>query len=223
VKRECVPRSARAELSALISLFLPRPIIVRNQWRSNLATKANGTRAWGRCAQRGFSSLFVQRSFSGAELRGTKHFGNQCSWSMVIQEQSRFALFQHGTVAPSPLFNRIDEPMRETSTGIANPAVIDLFGVDQKTGEVLLVMNEPRPWDGSHEQLHEMQEKFNAYASFILDGEMTEAHPELAGRTARIQLRCEYMPGKEALALLQAIHDQLELQAIRVEVVACRS
>jgi len=52
--------------------------------------------------------------------------------------------------------------MRETSTGIVNPAVIDLFGVDQKTGEVLLVMNEPRPWDGSHQQLHEMQEKFNA-------------------------------------------------------------
>jgi hypothetical protein len=114
--------------------------------------------------------------------------------------------------------------MRETSTGIANPAVIDLLGVDQKTSEVLLVMNEPRPWDGGHDQLHEVQEKFNAYASFILDGEMTEAHPELAGRTARIQLRCEYMPGKEALALLQAIHDQLELQAIRVEVVvAARS
>jgi Family of unknown function (DUF6572) len=114
--------------------------------------------------------------------------------------------------------------MRETSTGIANPAVIDLFGVDQKTGEVLLVMNEPRPWDGGHEQLHEMQEKFNAYASFILDGEMTEAHPELVGRTARIELRCLQMPNEEALGLLKAIHDQLELQAIRVEVaVADRS
>jgi hypothetical protein len=109
--------------------------------------------------------------------------------------------------------------MTQTRTGIANPEVIDLFGVDQKTSEVLLVMNEPRPWDGSHEQLHEMQEKFNAYASFILDGEMTEAHPELAGRTARIQLRCQHMPNGEALGLLKAIHDQLELQAIRVEVV----
>ena len=109
--------------------------------------------------------------------------------------------------------------MTQARTGIANPEIIDLFGVDEKTGEALLVMNEPRPWDGGHEQLHELQEKFNAYASFILDGEMTEAHPELAGRTGRIELRCEYMPGKEALALLQAIHDQLELQAIRVEVV----
>src|SRR5437899_11971183 len=139
---------------------------------------------------------------------------------MVIQHQSRFASFQHSTVAPSPLFNRIDEPVTETPTGIANPAVIDLFGVDQKTGEVLLVMNEPRPWDGGHEQLHEMQEKFNAYASFILDGEMTEAHPELAGRTARIELRCQHMPNEAALGLLQPIHDQLELQAIRLEAVA---
>src|SRR5437762_7366071 len=104
-KREHVPRSAQARLSVLISLFLPRAIIVRNQWCSNL----------GHC-------------------------------------------------------------MTETQTGIANPAVIDLFGVDQKTGEVLLVMNESRAWDGGHEQLHEMQEKFNAYSSFILDGEMTEAH-----------------------------------------------
>jgi hypothetical protein len=109
--------------------------------------------------------------------------------------------------------------MTQTRIGMANPEVIDLFGVDQKTSEVLLVMSEPRRWDGSHEQLHEMQEKFNAYASFILDGEMTEAHPELAGRTARIQLRCQHMPNEEALGLLKAIHDQLELQAIRVEVV----
>ena len=33
-------------------------------------------------------------------------------------------------------------------------------------------MNESRPWKGGNEQLHELQEKFNTYASFILDGEM---------------------------------------------------
>jgi Family of unknown function (DUF6572) len=109
--------------------------------------------------------------------------------------------------------------MTETQVGIANPAVIDLFAVDHKSGEVLLVMNESRPWTGGDEQLHELQEKFNTYASFILDGEMMEAHPELKGRSARIELRCRHVPSDEALALLQAIHDQLELQAIKVEVV----
>jgi uncharacterized protein DUF6572 len=105
------------------------------------------------------------------------------------------------------------------ATGVANPAVIDLFGVDQKTGDVLLAMNEPRPWDGSDERLHELQEKFNAYVSFLLDGEMIAAHPELAGKAARIELRCDHMPDERALGLLTLIHDQIALQDIKMEVV----
>lgn len=102
---------------------------------------------------------------------------------------------------------------------MSNPGVIDLFGLDLNKDEVLLVMQEPRSWNGGDEQLHELQEKFNAYASFILDGEMMEAHPELAGKRARIELRCEEMPGERALKLLQAIHEQLALQEIALEVV----
>ena len=68
----------------------------------------------------------------------------------------------------------------ESQSGVAQAGVIDLFGFDQKKNEVLLVMNEPRPWDGSDIRLHELQEKFNAYVSFLLDGEMIDAHPELA-------------------------------------------
>jgi len=103
-------------------------------------------------------------------------------------------------------------------TGLANPGVIDLFGFDSAHGEVLLVMNEPRAWDGGDEQLHQLQEKFNAYASFVLDGEMTSAHPELADKKTRIELRCDQMPPEPVLVLLQAVHDQLELQEIKVEV-----
>jgi hypothetical protein len=107
-------------------------------------------------------------------------------------------------------------------TGVANPAVIDLFAVDGKNGEVVLAMNEPRPWDGSDERLHELQEKFNAYVSFLLDGEMTCAHPELAGKPARIELRCDHMPDERALGLLNLIHDQVALQAIKMEVIVAQ-
>jgi hypothetical protein len=107
----------------------------------------------------------------------------------------------------------------ESISGISNPAVIDLFAHDSKTDEVLLVMREPRPWDGSDERLHELQEKFNAYVSFLLDGEMTSAHPELAGKRARIELRCDYMPDERALGLLNLIHDQIALQEIKMEVI----
>ena len=106
-----------------------------------------------------------------------------------------------------------------STTGVANPAVIDLFGVDGKSGEVVLAMNEPRPWDGSDERLHELQEKFNTYVSFLLDGEMIAAHPELAGKAARIELRCDYMPDERALELLNLIHDQMALQDIKMEVI----
>ena len=97
--------------------------------------------------------------------------------------------------------------------------VIDLFAVDKKTGEVLLVINEARPWDGSDERLHQLQEKFNAYVSFLLDGEMLAAHPELAGKPARIELRCDHIPDERALELLGLIHDQLALQEIKMEVI----
>jgi len=105
------------------------------------------------------------------------------------------------------------------TVGVANAAMIDLFAIDQKTGEVLLAMHEPRPWDDSDERLHQLQEKFNAYVSFLLDGEMITAHPELAGKPARIELRCDYMPEERALALLNLIHDQIALQEIKMEVI----
>ncbi|MFL6529246.1 MAG: DUF6572 domain-containing protein [Chthoniobacterales bacterium] len=115
------------------------------------------------------------------------------------------------------------EDEQEMATGVANPEVIDMFGLDKGRDEVLLVMNEERPWDGSDEQLHDVQEKFNTYASFLLDGEMLAAHPELAGKKARIELRCAQMPDERAVALLGIIHDQLELQEIEMEVVVANA
>jgi hypothetical protein len=98
-------------------------------------------------------------------------------------------------------------------------SVIDVVAHDPKRDEVVLLMNEPNEWDGSDERLLALQERFNAYVSFLLDGEMAEAHPELAGKPARIELRCAQMPDTRALELLGLIHDQLAFQEIRLEVV----
>ena len=97
--------------------------------------------------------------------------------------------------------------------------VIDVIAHDLKTGEAVLVMNEPNEWDSSDEQLLSLQERFNAYVSFLLDGEMESGHPELAGKPARIEVRCTHVPDSRALALLGHIHDQLAFQEIRLEVV----
>ncbi len=97
--------------------------------------------------------------------------------------------------------------------------VIDVIAHDTKTDSILLVMNEPGEWDGSDERLLELQERFNAYVSFLLDGELVQTHPELAGKRARIEVRCEQMPDARALELLGLIHDQLGFQEIKMEVV----
>src|SRR5436190_17166111 len=97
--------------------------------------------------------------------------------------------------------------------------LIDVIAHDAKTGEVVLVMNEPDAWDGSDARLLALQERFNAYASFLLDGEMAEANPHLVGKPARIEVRCAHMPDPRALEVLGMIHDQLAFQDIKMEVV----
>jgi hypothetical protein len=101
--------------------------------------------------------------------------------------------------------------------------VIDVIGHDTGRDEAVLIMNEPDPWDGSDARLHELQERFNAYASFLLDGECAEAHPELAGKKARIEVRCAHMPDPRAIELLGMIHDHLAFQEIRMEVIVSES
>ena len=94
-----------------------------------------------------------------------------------------------------------------------------MIAQDTKTGEVVLVMDELNEWDGSDARLLALQERFNAYASFLLDGEMAEAHPELVSKPVRIEVRCAHMPDARGLELLGMIHDRLEFQEIKMEVV----
>lgn len=113
----------------------------------------------------------------------------------------------------------MSEKHAHAMSGVEQTGVIDVFGRDAKTGEVLLVMFEPRAWDGSELRLFQLQEKFNAYVSFLLDGEMTDAHPELAGQPARIELHCATMPDAMTLSLLERIRDQIAFQEIGLEVI----
>ena len=102
--------------------------------------------------------------------------------------------------------------------GVEYADVIDMIFHDREADQGVLVMVEPREWDGSEERLFQLQEKFNAYLSFALDGELTETYPDLASKRLRVQLESVYMPDSRALDLLQRIHDQISLQGITLEV-----
>ena len=106
-----------------------------------------------------------------------------------------------------------------TPKGVAHPGVLDAFAYDGRRDTLVLAMYETREWTGGEPQLFQLQEKLNAYASFILDGEMTESFPQYADRPVEIQLRTKHEPDGVALRLLASAREQLALQQIRLEVI----
>ena len=104
------------------------------------------------------------------------------------------------------------------ANGVENAGVLDALGVDPATGEFVLVMFEPRPWNVGDAQLVQLQEKLNAYLSFALDGEMEEQLPQAAGKKLRITLACADEPPTHVTELLTKVRDQISLQGINFTV-----
>jgi hypothetical protein len=73
--------------------------------------------------------------------------------------------------------------------GLEHPAVLDAFAHDKRRDALILAMYKTRPWTGDESHILQLQEKLNAYASFILDGEMAESFPQFVGKPIEIQLR----------------------------------
>jgi len=104
-------------------------------------------------------------------------------------------------------------------SSLQNPAVLDAFAHDTRSDRLVLAMYESRPWLDDGAQLMQLQEKVNAYLSFILDGEMNEAFPQLAGKPVAIQLRCIHEPAEQSSDLIRRMREQLTFQNITFEVI----
>ena len=96
--------------------------------------------------------------------------------------------------------------------------MIDALGLDKTSGRVVLVIRHEGAWDGSAAQLYLLQEKFNAYLSFALDGEMAETCPDFANRPLGIVIETAAAPDPRTLRLLGRVRQQIEFQDITLEV-----
>jgi hypothetical protein len=103
--------------------------------------------------------------------------------------------------------------------GLEHPAVLDAFAHDKRRDTLVLAMYETRPWTGEEAHILQLQEKLNAYASFILDGEMAESFPQFVGKPVEIQLRTRHQPDPLTLGFLNQAKDQLSLQQITIETI----
>ena len=103
-----------------------------------------------------------------------------------------------------------------TAVGVQNPWVIDAI---EGAGErVVLKMIETRPWDEAFDRMFQLQEKFNAYMAFILDGEMRADFPELLGRPVCVVLECLDYPPDAVVDFLQKVREQMLLMDSDLEV-----
>ena len=109
-------------------------------------------------------------------------------------------------------------PISQPSFGVENPRGLDALAFDGETGEAVLIMVEPRPWDGTEQRLFQLQEKVNSYLSFALDGEMTDAFPHLAGKPVRLQLDCAAPPDSMTEHFITAVREHIALQDMKFAV-----
>jgi Family of unknown function (DUF6572) len=109
-------------------------------------------------------------------------------------------------------------PEEQQARGVHNPRVVDLVTEDAATGEVVLVMLEQRPWGSDPDQLRQLEDKFNSYLGYVLDGHMAAQYPQYAGKSVRFQIDCASNPRPEDRPFLAAMSNFAAAEQIRVVV-----
>ncbi|MFZ4115634.1 MAG: DUF6572 domain-containing protein [Chthoniobacterales bacterium] len=118
-----------------------------------------------------------------------------------------------------PLHSKGSDCCSPLPSGLEKTGTLDAFVHDKQKDLLVLAMFELRPWDLGEMQLFQLQEKLNAYLSFILDGEMEETFPHLKEKPVCIELRSLYKPSEQALGFIERAREQLSHQRIDLQVV----
>ena len=90
---------------------------------------------------------------------------------------------------------------------VEDASVVDLIGVDRRSGNVVLTISDHLEWHAGDHVLR-LQEKLNTYLRFIESGELVQRYPDAKDRTAQIVVVFKHapdVPGEEFLARVAAL------------------
>ncbi len=99
--------------------------------------------------------------------------------------------------------------------GVHNRRVVDLISHDQDRDEVVLLMLEERPWETVEAQPRQLEDKFNSYLSYVLDGHLFEQYPQYAGKDVCFRLDCATSPRGEVERMLVSMQNFAAGEKIR--------
>lgn len=84
-----------------------------------------------------------------------------------------------------------------------NLKVVDAVGTEAEGGTIVLSIIDGWDWVDEQRHLRALQEKLNAYFSFVESGQIYEAYPEADGRPLRIDVVSKFSMPKAALVFLE--------------------
>jgi hypothetical protein len=112
-----------------------------------------------------------------------------------------------------------EEEIQEGKRGVRYPKVIDLISFDQTSDSVVVTMLEDRPWGDSEEQLDQLQDKFNNYVDYILDGWLYSQYPQYQTKKCVIRIQGTHPPDAQQAKFFEAMSRFCAEQNLGFEVV----
>ena len=101
--------------------------------------------------------------------------------------------------------------------------VVDGLAVDPKQGILYLLLTDHLQWAEGEDTLSErehlllLQEKINAYVSFIEEGQYKNNYPNVKIKLAIIEIHFQYEITPNCQRFLQAVQGQIQLYGIEIQ------
>ena len=82
---------------------------------------------------------------------------------------------------------------------------IDIIAHEAKTDTIRLVMVEDRQWGDKGTLLPQLQDKFNTYFGYIVDGQFKQQYPKYVGKPILIELQTQFAPTEREQEFLDIV------------------
>jgi hypothetical protein len=82
--------------------------------------------------------------------------------------------------------------------------VVDAVGTAKDGSSISLFLLDSWDWEDPHQHLYSLQEKINAYLSFVESGQIYEDYPAAEGKRVQIDIMSRFPMPKEGLAFVEA-------------------
>jgi hypothetical protein len=99
---------------------------------------------------------------------------------------------------------------------VDNTKVIDGMGKSKEKNELILLITDHLNWDEEYEHLKILQDKINAYASYIESKQFDESYPNENFDSFLIEIHFKYDIVENCIKFLEVVANQLEILNIKI-------